>query len=84
MIKGDGKYWDYPKYIPKINPNVSYQLSYSYSEYIVNASELYTKIDVALITSVIKQESHFSNNAVSDAYAYGLMGILEETGKVDM
>ena len=51
-----------------------------YNEFISEYSKVY-QIEETLILSVIKVESNFNENAVSDKGAIGLMQIKEETGE---
>lgn len=69
------------KYIASVNRSLDYSKRISYATIIVNQSEIYQNLDVSLITSVIKQESHFLYDAKSEADAVGMMGIMEETGR---
>jgi len=69
------------KYIEHINGKIPYEKRHNYATFIVNEAEHYVNLDISLIVSVIKQESHFNTSAKSDADAFGLMGIIEETGR---
>lgn len=56
-----------------------YVFPYKYSEYINTFSEEYD-IDPLLVLSVIKTESDFNENAISNRGAKGLMQIMDKTG----
>ncbi|MEG2290868.1 MAG: lytic transglycosylase domain-containing protein [Clostridium sp.] len=57
-----------------------YFFPYKYSEYINSFSEEYN-IDPLLVLSVIKTESNFDENAISNRDAKGLMQIMDKTGE---
>jgi len=69
------------KYMGNINKKLSYEKRYNYATFITNEAEKYDNLDVALIASVMRQESYFINESKSIKDAFGLMGIIEETGR---
>lgn len=67
------------KWIKQINSKLSTETCYSYATIIVDEAER-QKVDVALITSIARQESYYVFDKISPAGAIGLMQIMPEIG----
>lgn len=80
----DSSYEEYYAYIvdkaQKNNPALSEENAKRISELIVTYAERY-ELNIEVVANVIKVESHFRPNVVSEAGAVGIMQIMPNTGK---
>ena len=68
------------KWIGQVNRKLTYEQRHRIATYVVNETEVHKNVSPEVIVSIIRQESYFDPTAISEADAYGLMGVIEETG----